>query len=153
MTGGKGAGVPGVVEEEFDREFHGFDVSHVDDPDHVVPIFLCQVHLLPYAGQLIRVDPLIIPGPAHIIEMIIHAIATRSGFVSELRELAHVAPVIVAKQEGNVVGYAHPLVIIVLYFFVEGPGLGGGGRVFAGDLLDDGALVAYDLLEEGDITT
>jgi len=72
-------GIPGHVQEKMNGKFHGFDIAHINDPDTVHPIPVTKVHLFPNPGNGVCIQPLIIPGTAHIIEMVIHAVAARSG--------------------------------------------------------------------------
>ena len=67
------------------------------------------------------------------------------------RQFADITPVVVAEQQGDIVRHAHTLVIIILYFLVQRPGLGCSRWVFACDFCDDGALIGDDLFEESDV--
>ncbi len=66
-------------------------------------------------------------------------------------QAAHIAPVVVADEHDDVVGHAQTLVVVVLYFFVEGPYLGRLGSLLTGGPSDDFALVVDDFLEQGHV--
>src|SRR5258708_715668 len=146
-------GGPGVVEEEGGRKFQGFYVTDVHDPYFVVLVLPGKVQLFPNPGKGVGVYPFIVAGSADIVEMIVQAIAACSRFFTEGGQFADVAPVVVAEQEGDIIGDAHALIIIILYLLVKGPGLRGGFGRLAGYFLDDGALIADDLFKQGDVAT
>src|SRR5690606_25100244 len=65
-------------------------------------------------------------------------------------QLAHVAPVVVGEDHRDVVGDAQPAVPVPLDLLVERPDLRGGGRVLAGDLAEDLALLGDDAAHQLD---
>src|SRR5688500_8100162 len=91
-------GVPGVVEEERYGKLHRFDIAYIHDP--YLPRFIGpgQMHLFPYARERVRVDPFIISWSSHVIEVVIDAVAAFTRFFIQSRQLADIAPVVVAKQ-------------------------------------------------------
>ena len=113
-----GIGVPGVVQEKLNGVLHGFEVAHVEDPELTHAVGVAEFHLFPDAFYLTNVEPLIVARVANVVNMVVHAVASASGFVGKVGQTADVAPVVVAEEEGYVVGDLHALVVIVLHLFV-----------------------------------
>ena len=83
--------------------------------------------------------------------MVVHAVSAAARGVVHRRELAHVAPVVVAEQQGHVVRNPHPFVVVVLYLFIQRPYLRGLRGGLAGDIGYHPALVADYPLEQRDV--
>ena len=150
-VGRNGGGVPGVVEKKGNRQFHGLQVAHVHHPNLVGTVVVGQVHLLPDARQRVCVQPLVVAWSAHVVEVVVDAVAALARLVGQFGQLAQVAPVVVAQQQGHVVGHAHAFVVVVLHLLVEGPHL----RRLVGGLVgffgDDLALVSHYFFEQGNV--
>ena len=137
--------LPGVIQEEGNRQFHRFDITHIHDPYFIYAVDFCKVQLLPYAGKIIRVDPFIISRTAYIIEVIIEAVTAFAFHHIQGWQPPYISPVVVTKQERDVVGHAHAFIIIILYFFVQSPELRSGLGFFAGYFADKFTLSGNDL--------
>ena len=72
------------------------------------------------------------------------------GFGVEFGEFTDVAPVVVTKQEGHIIGYTHPFVVIILHFFVQGPHLWGFLDGFTRRFGNDFALITHYAFEQFD---
>ena len=64
------------------------------------------------------------------------------------RHTSDVAPVVVAKQDNDIIGHAHSFVIVVEHLFIERPHLLRLTRGSASDVCDDVALVLHDALQK-----
>ncbi len=140
--------IPGIIQEKLDGEFHGFDVTHIDNPDLIGSKGMGQVHLLPHPFNLVGVQPFIISWPAHIVEVIIDSVSSGPFRAARFRQFPDVSPVVITEQQGHIIGYPHSFVIILLYLFIKGPKLWCLLRGFPGHTADDGPLVSHDLLQE-----
>ena len=140
---------PGLGHEEAQRELQRLDVAHVDDPQLARAALPGQVHLLPGLLDLRGVDPLVVARPTDIVEVVVHAEPT-GPLQAGGRQAADLAPVVVGKQQGHVVGHGHAVVIVVLHFLVQRPHLRRVLRRAAGDLGDDAPLVGHHRLQQGD---
>ncbi len=146
-------GIPGHIEKETDRVLHRFEVSYVDDPELFHPMLIGKVHLFPYPLNGIDVDPFGIARSSHIIEMVIDAVTPFSGFGIHAGQLTDVPPVVVAQEERHIIRHPHPVVIVILYLFVQCPYLWCLFRFFAGHLADDLSLIRHDLFQKSDVHT
>ena len=106
-------------EEELDGELHGLEVADVDDPDAVGSVVEGEVHLLPDFGDGVGVEPFVVAWAADVVEVIVDAGAAGAFALFRRGETAEVAPVVVAPEEGDVVGDAHAFFVVALDFLVE----------------------------------
>src|SRR6185437_12723288 len=141
--------IPREIEEELRRKLHRLQVPDVDDPEPVRAVGMCELHLLPDALDLVRVEPFVAARAAYVIEMIVNAVAA-CAMSSERRQAPQIPPVIVAEEQGHIVRHSHPAVIVILDLLVERPDLRGFGRRPTRHFLDDPALVRDDALEQRD---
>ncbi len=80
--------------------------------------------------------------------MIIHAVSTRPCPVCCPGQFSYVAPVVITEHQGHVIGNAHALIVVLLDLFVQSPHLGCFPCRFAGDLLQNTALVIDYLFKQ-----
>ena len=81
--------------------------------------------------------------------MVIHAVA--SGVIQILRvgQEPDISPVIVTEQNQDVIIHPHPLLVVVLHFFVERPDLRYSGCRLTCDFAENVALICDDLFQQG----
>ena len=102
--------VPRVVEEELDRHLHRLEVAHVHDPQPVGPVAATRGASAPRSWAIgVRVDPLVRPRAAHVVEVVVDARAAGALALLGRRQAPDVAPVVVAPEQRHVVGHAHAL--------------------------------------------
>src|SRR5271167_102948 len=65
--------IPGKRQEEFHGKFHGFEISHVDDPHALGTVLVSKVHLFPDFGNGIGIDPLVGTRTTNVIKMVVDA--------------------------------------------------------------------------------
>ena len=111
-------GIPCHVQEEGDRIFHRLQVSYIHYPESVHSVFVCEVHLLPYAWYRIDVHPLGVARSANIVEVVVHSIAALPLRCVQLRHPADIAPVVIAEKQGHIVRNLHSVIIVVLYLLI-----------------------------------
>src|SRR5208283_6020744 len=110
-----------------------------------------EVHLLPDLGDGNGVEPLVGARIADIIEVVVNSGAAGALALVRRGQATNISPVVVAPEQGHVVGNAHALLVVFLDFFVERPVLRDGSNVFIHVAGDDRALVGDNLLEQCDV--
>ena len=141
----------GHREEEVDGIFHRLEVADIEHPESVHAICVCKLELLPHVLYGSDVQPLGVAGSADVIDVVVDAPASLAAAFLSRRELADVAPVIVAEEYGHVIGNAQSEVVILLDFLVQGPDLRPLLSRAAGLAAYDPALVVDDSLEQFDV--
>src|SRR5690606_1575869 len=97
-----------------------------------------------------RVDPLVVAAAADVVEVVVDAVAAAALRQPAVRQLPHVAPVVVAEDDGDVVRRAQALVPVALDLLVEGLHLRDLGDVAAHLPLQDLPLRGDDALHQLD---
>ena len=115
--------IPGEGQEELDGELHRLQVADIHDPDAVGAVFVGEVHLLPDLGDGNGVEPLVGARIADVVEVVVDARAAGALAFVGRRQAAEVAPVVVAPEQGDVVGHAHAVLVVFLHLLVERPDL------------------------------
>lgn len=103
------------------------------------------MELVPEVGQVGRVAPLVVAARAHVVEVVVEAVAAGPRGLGRVGVLADVAPVVVRQYDGDVVRGPQPAVPVPLDLLVERPHLADRGRVAARHLGDDRPLRVDDL--------
>lgn len=139
--------VVGEVEVVAQGHLERLEVADVDDPDAVGAARLGQLQLLGRLLELDGVDPLVVARVADVVEVVVDARAALALRLVGERQPAHVAPVVVGPQQRDALGDVEALLLVLLDFLVQAPGLRHGMDVNLEHLLDDGLLVVHQLLE------
>src|SRR5437764_30255 len=90
--------IPREAEEELRRQLVALEVADVHDPNPIGAVALGERHLVPDLRQRARIEPLIAPGPAVIVEVVIDARAAASLTLFRGRKPADVAPVVLGPE-------------------------------------------------------
>ena len=140
--------VPGEAQEILERELVALEVADVDDPDAVGAVLLRERQLLPELRDRAGVEPLVAARPPVVVEVIVHARATRTLPLGRGGQAAEVAPVVLGPEQRDIVGHAHAVLIKFLHLLVEAPHLRDlrDVRVHLG--AQEVALPVDDLLEQ-----
>lgn len=139
-----GVRVPCIVHDEVYRHLLGFQVADVDDPDAVDAGLVGEVELFAEFGYGGGVDPSVVPGASVHVDVVIESKPTFALALEVAAFATDVAPVVVAQEEGDVVGYGEADVVVSLHFSEDSPQLWHGIGL-AIDVLDDFALTFYHL--------
>ncbi len=151
LSGLDAVGVPGVAHDEVDGGLAGLQVAHVDNPDAVDARLVSQVQLLAHLGNGGGVHPSVVPRPAVHVDMVIETQTALPVALLLRTNAADVTPVVVAEEQGHVVGSGQPGIIVPLHFRIDRPELRNGGGVFAVHPPENVALTAHHLLQRLDI--
>ena len=144
--------IPRVVEEELDRELHRLEVADVDDPDPVGARLVREVHLLPDARDLVRVDPLVVARPADVVEVVVDAVAARPLAIRRVRAAAGCCPSCRRRRAASRrPARACPCRSSPALPCRAPRAAASATRRVARDLGDDLPLVGDDALEQGDV--
>ena len=73
---GERLGIPGETEPEVHGIFHRLEVADIDHPDLAHAVVVAELHLLPGAFHLGDIDPLGVAGCSHIVEVVVHSVAS-----------------------------------------------------------------------------
>ena len=141
-------GIPRHVHKQLDGIFHRLQIADVEDPQFLDAAEVGQLQLLPHVLYGGDVDPLRVAGGTDVVHVVVESPSALALLFLGSRQTAHVAPVVVAEQDGHVVGHTQAGVIVVLHLFIECPDLRSLVSRLAGHLLDDAALVVDDVLQE-----
>jgi hypothetical protein len=79
--------------------------------------------------------------------MIIDTVTAFARLICGAGQFADIAPVVVAEQEGHIIGHAHTFVVVVLHFFVKRPKLRRGAGILAGYFSNDLSLVFHNIFQ------
>src|SRR5580704_10782499 len=102
------------AKEELDRKLHRLQITDVDDPDAVCAILQGKIHLLPHLGDRVSIQPLVGARAANIVEVIVDTCAAGTFSLFRSRQPANITPVVVAPQQGYIIGHTHTLLVVLL---------------------------------------
>ena len=139
-----GFGIPGIVHDEVDGHLLGLQVAHVDDPDAVDARLIGEVELLAQFGNGGGVHPSVVPRATVHVDMVVEAKSSLAFALEVASDATDVAPVVVAKQQGHVVGHREASIVVTLHFGEDGPQLR-HSILTPIHLLDDGTLTLHHL--------
>ena len=104
--------------------------------------------LLPHVLSGSGVNPLAVARCSHVVNVIIQSPSALVLAFLGCGHTAHVAPVVVAKQHYDIIGHTHTLVVVVHNLLIQSPNLRCFLGLLASDLLDNLALVGYNLFKQ-----
>ena len=140
--------IPCHFHEHANGKLHWLQVAHVKNPQFLNAAVIGERQLLPHVLCRRDVQPLGVAWCTYIVNVVIQSPATLALPFLYGGHTAHVAPIVVAEQDGHVVGHTQPGIIVVLDLLIQGPQLRCLLCRLARDLLDDLSLVADNLLHE-----
>ena len=146
-----GIRIPCIVHNEIDRYFLWLQVAHVDNPDAVDATGVCLMQLLAELRDGGGVHPAVVPRTAIHINMVIQAQSTLALSLFRSTLAADIAPVVVAEEQGYIVGHGEPGIIVALHLGKDGPELRHLTCRLAISLPDDSALCLNHLTQGLDI--
>ena len=121
-----------------------FQVAHVDNPDAVDAALVCKVQLLAEFRHGSGVYPTVIPRATVHVNVVVQAQSTLTLAFCCRSLAAYIAPVVVAEQQGHVIGHGEASIVVALHLSEDSPQLRNGIRPSV-DVLDNLALTVDDV--------
>ena len=110
--------IPCKVEEELYRIFHRFEVADIENPKLVDAIIVCQGELFPHILHWSDIQEFAVAWCSDVIHVVIESPSALTLALFHGRHTANVAPVVVTKEDSDVIRHSHAVVIIVLHLFI-----------------------------------
>ena len=98
-------------------------MPHIHYPDAVGAVFFGEAHLFPDGRDRDGVDPLVVPRPPDVVEVIIDA-GTAGTLSFRFRGQApDISPIVISPEQRNIVRNAQTGGVVFLHFLVQAPEL------------------------------